>query len=169
MLSKRPPYQTPRWFTSPLRSILEQGSITDGSFEKKRLCMLSVNDHVLSARDILATARPHTAILSLEYALAQLGNAVALIYDRTLENKDTDGGAHILSAAALVAYCREQHPEMADEALFAGEFVAKRNDYAYRHIPIGDKDLRRFEAVVSDLHSRLRSDIAARQHRPLPA
>ena len=110
---------------------------------------------------------PTSAVLQLELALMQIGNAVALIFDRSIEGKSDPKGLHNAAAMAIVAFCRDEHPKLFNDALFASAFVRGRNDYAYRHDRIAEADLRRLFIATTKLYNGLGKVILTEEHRPL--
>lgn len=97
----------------------------------------------------------------------QIGNAVALIFDRSIEGKADPKGLHNAAAMAIVAFCRDEHPKLLDGARYASAFVRGRNDYAYRHDRIDEADLRRLFIATSKLYNGLGTVIMVEEHREL--
>ncbi len=110
---------------------------------------------------------PTSAVLQLELALMQIGNAVALIFDRSIEGKSDPQGLHNAAAMAIVAFCRDEHPNLLNDARFASAFVRGRNDYAYRHDRIAEADLRRMFIATTRVYNGLGKVILAEEHRSL--
>lgn len=87
----------------------------------------------------------------------QIGNAVALIFDRSIEGKSDPKGLHNAAAMAIVAFCRDEHPKLLNDARFASAFVRGRNDYAYRH----DRIAERQQLSKADLARHIEAEPAA--------
>lgn len=110
---------------------------------------------------------PTSAVLQLELAVMQIGNAVALVFDRSIEGKSDPKGLHNAAAMAIVAFCRDEHPKLLNDARYASAFVRGRNDYAYRHDRIAEADLRRLFIATTKLYNGLGKVIVEEDHRPL--
>lgn len=110
---------------------------------------------------------PTSAVLQLELALMQVGNAVALVFDRSIEGKSDPQGLHNAAAMAIVAFCRDERPKLLNDARFAAAFVRGRNDYAYRHDRIAEADLRRLFIATTKLYNALGNVILEEEHRAL--
>ena len=147
-----------------LRGLLEQGVLASGDVARKGECLGAVLAHLESASHTIQGPRPTTAILSLEYALMQVGNAIALVFKRSIENKPASAGAHEIGARIVVAYCRQRHPELVADALLAYPLVTRRNDYAYRHEPVNEDEVKRLGRAVRNLYAGLRDEIVANTH-----
>lgn len=144
------------------------GTLVDGSRAAKQECLTLARENLEQAKVILEKGpHPTSAVLQLELALMQIGNAVALIFDRSIEGKSDPQGLHNAAAMAMVAYCRDEHPRLLDDARFASAFVRGRNDYAYRHDRIAEADLRRLFIAASKLYNGLSKAIIDQEHRPL--
>ena len=142
--------------------------MVDGSRAAKQECLSLAKENLEQAKVILEGGpHPTSAVLQLELALMQIGNAVALLYDRSIEGKSDPQGLHNAAAMAIVAYCRDHQPKLLDDARFASAFVRGRNDYAYRHDRIAEADLRRLFIATSKLYNGLGKVILAEEHRAL--
>jgi hypothetical protein len=97
----------------------------------------------------------------------QVGNAVALIFDRSIEGKSNPQGLHNAAAMAIVAFCRDEHPKLLDDARYASAFVRGRNDYAYRHDRIAEANLRRLFIATTKPYNGLGNVIIGEEHRTL--
>ena len=96
-----------------LRWLLESANDTDGTKERKDLCLGAAQTHIKASIHLIQTFKPtHVAVLHLEYATLQIGNAIALVYDRLIENKEQSGSTHTLAADIITAYCEIYFPEL---------------------------------------------------------
>lgn len=142
--------------------------MVDGSRDAKQACLTLAKENLEQAKVILEKGpHPTSAVLQLELALMQIGNAVALIFDRSIEGKSDPKGLHNAAAMAIVAFCRDEHPKLFNDALFASAFVRGRNDYAYRHDRIAEADLRRLFIAATKLYNGLGKVVLNEEHRPL--
>lgn len=73
-------------------------------------------------------------------------------------------GAHGLAVRVITSYCQAFKAEMVPDAQYLSQIVTKRNDYAYRHLPMPEVMLRRFFVVVVKLHTALHAEILAKEH-----
>jgi len=97
-------------------------------------CLRIAEENIEQAGAILRQGpHPTSTVLQLELALLHLGNAIGLVFDRSIEGKADPRGLHNAAALAIVAFCQAEHTELGADAAFASAFVRGRNDYAYRH------------------------------------
>jgi SOS response regulatory protein OraA/RecX len=68
---------------------------------------------------------------------------------------------------AIVAFCRDEHPKLLDDARYASAFVRGRNDYAYRHDRIAEANLRRLFIATTKPYNGLGNVIIGEEHRTL--
>lgn len=147
-----------------LRALLETGASASGDPARKAECLNAVIAHLESASNTVVGPRPTTAILSLEYALMQLGNAIALVFRRSIENRPASMGIHETGARIVVAYCKQRHPELVPDALLAFPLVTRRNAYAYRHEPVTEDEVKRLGRAVRNLYAGLREEVVIYTH-----
>jgi hypothetical protein len=159
MADEQPFYAGPE-----LRALLDQGAQASGDPPRKAECLEAVIAHLEAASITIQGPRATTAILSLEYALMQLGNAIALIFRRSIENKPASAGTHELGARIVVAYCKQRRPDLVRDATLAYPLVTRRHGYAYRHEPVTEDEIRRLGRAVRNLYVGLRDEIAAYTH-----
>jgi hypothetical protein len=147
-----------------LRALLEQGVLASGDVGRKGECLDAVVAHLEAASHTIAGPRATTAILSLEYALMQLGNAIALVFKRSIENRPASSGTHELGARIVVEYCKQRHQELVADAVLAFPLVTRRNAYAYRHEPVNEIEVKRLGRAMKNLYVGLRDEIATNTH-----
>lgn len=147
-----------------LRVLLDSGALASGDAGRKAECLEAVIAHLESAANTISGPRPTTAILSLEYALMQLGNAIALVFRRSIENRPASAGTHETGARIVVEYCKQRHPELVADSLLAYPLVTRRNGYAYRHEPVNVDEVKRLGRAVRSLYAGLREEIVASTH-----
>ena len=144
-----------------LQTLLLQGAQSAGRREDRRTCLAYAKVHLEAANHSLGGPHPHTCIFNLEYAIMQIGNAIALGFHRTIENKPDSGHTHTLAAAIVEAYCQQRHPELLPGAALASVSVRNRNNYMYRHQAVSDQEAKRFGRAVGELYKGLFAEIEA--------
>jgi hypothetical protein len=142
-----------------LAQLLRQCQHASGDPKGRNQCLGYARIHLDQAMHGLKGPYPHASIFNIEYAHLQIGNAVALVFGRTVENKAQAGNTHVLAAQIVAAYCEQQHAELPPSARLAAVLVQRRNNYMYRHQSLSDEEAKRFGRAVGELYRALQAEI----------